>query len=851
MKETTQKQPKYTLRKKRTGGGAASVLVGTMILSGMVIAGKSEKVVHADTLEPTTNQENTGENLANVSEYTLRSTPTVTKKDELAETADQPASISEATTNVADAATSTSNSGSPETTTIDEATTSAPVPTTSTAPVVSRANAETPPVWAAEPQVTITNIHMNKDKVIESQGTDIQVTFDWEATGIYKGYKIETPLPEAFDSITKQVKYTFGTTEIPNMGTMTLDYDNHKLITEFTYDMNPLKIYRGKTTVGTFINRNYFTELDTKRNVYFQTADGKTVSIPLEVVYDEVQRYSTSGQDYNYNVVYVTATHQKLTEDGSQSNVTWHGIVNAGNIQMKDLALYASPQLINKVYRTTGTDPRNRVVIDFATAQSHTFTMLPDSFAIYEVEVYPSMGFDRNTMKKLVLGKDYEIIPGIPGDPNGFIFHMIGDYADTTKSLIMEGTAHYENLTPDEGEVSEGSTKTEVQGSAALSYLDPSNKVVPGDFSAVVTLMNSEMTSISSEEDTDAKGSVIVVHIAGDTGELLSAEEYVAHDVEVGTHYTTEAGNFTNIGYEFNRMGYLSAPATGSVQDGVLRVTYVYMPIAKTGSVDVKYVDTEGNILPGGEVQAVKTDVPAGTNYETDPKTFAGYEFVGMAETSAKADGTIIADQTLHVIYVYRKLAEPVVKKGSVDVKYIDRATGKEIPGGELAAVVTDAEAGTSYGTSKKDFDGYTFAGLDEKSAAASGKVEADTTLHVIYTYDKLPDPVVEKGSVDVIYVDEHGNVLPGGDLKVVKDNVPVGESYSTTQKDFAGYTFVRMGTGSADVSGKVTPGTQHVIYVYSKNVIPEIKKGSVDLTSNTLTGLLVRKFLVGNWQRW
>lgn len=251
------------------------------------------------------------------------------------------------------------------------------------------------------------------------------------------------------------------------------------------------------------------------------------------------------------------------------------------------------------------------------------------------------------------------------------------------------------------------------------------------------------MTSISSEEDTDAKGSVIVVHIAGDTGELLRAEEYVAHDVEVGTHYTTEVGDFTNIGYEFNRMGYLSAPATGSVQDGVLRVTYVYMSIAKTGSVDVKHVDTEENILPGGEIKAVKTDIPAGTNYETDPKTFAG---------------------------------------------------------------------------------------LDEKSAATSGKVEADATLHVIYTYDKLPDPVVEKDSVDVVYVDEHGNVLPGGDLKVVKDNVPVGESYSTTQKDFAGYTFIRMGTGSATVNGKVIPGTQHVIYVYSKNfeLVPEIKRETV-----------------------
>lgn len=37
-------------------------------------------------------------------------------------------------------------------------------------------------------------------------------------------------------------------------------------------------------------------------------------------------------------------------------------------------------------------------------------------------------------------------------------------------------------------------------------------------------------------------------------------------------------------------------------------------------------------------------------------------------------------------------------------------------------------------------------------------------TQHVIYVYSKNPDPEAPKvGSVDVKYVDEQGNPLPGG----------------------------------------------------------------------------------------
>ena len=52
----------------------------------------------------------------------------------------------------------------------------------------------------------------------------------------------------------------------------------------------------------------------------------------------------------------------------------------------------------------------------------------------------------------------------------------------------------------------------------------------------------------------------------------------------------------------------------------------------------------------------------------------------------------------------------------------------------------------------------------------------------------------------------------------VVKKDAPVGETYTTEQKTFEGYSFKEMKEGSAPATGKVTEGEQTVTYVYSKN---------------------------------
>ena len=318
------------------------------------------------------------------------------------------------------------------------------------------------------------------------------------------------------------------------------------------------------------------------------------------------------------------------------------------------------------------------------------------------------------------------------------------------------------------------------------------------------------------------KGNVDVTYVAED-GTVLEVTSDVVKNGEIGSNYETTQKSFD--GYHFVRMGEFSTDASGQVEEGTKHVVYVYAkdPEEKKGSVDVKYITTDGKVLE--DVASVKDNAPVGEDYKTEEKSFDGYHFVGMDKTSDPATG-VVAEGTKHVIYVYEKDVTPEVKKGNVDVTYLSE------DGTVLEAtsdVVKDGELGSSYETSKKAFDGYHFVRMGEFSADATGQVE-EGTKHVVYVYAKNPaTPEVEKGSVDVVYVDEQGNVLPGGELASIKKDAPVGESYTTDQKAFEGYTFNRMGTGSADAHGKVTEGVQHVVYVYTKNL--EVTRGTVTVT--------------------
>ncbi|WP_034998296.1 MucBP domain-containing protein, partial [Ligilactobacillus salivarius] len=211
--------------------------------------------------------------------------------------------------------------------------------------------------------------------------------------------------------------------------------------------------------------------------------------------------------------------------------------------------------------------------------------------------------------------------------------------------------------------------------------------------------------------------------------------------------YTTKEKPFD--GYHFVGMDKTSDPANGKVTEGDKHIVYVYekdpevptTPVEKKGSVYVKYVDENGNELPGGEKTTVVKDGKVGSYYFTTEKDFDGYTFSHMAEGSSDPTGKVVeGDQ--HVVYVYEKDETPEVKKGSVDVKYVT-TDGKVLE--DVTKVKDNAPVGEAYTTEEKSFDGYHFVGMDKTSDSANGKV-TEGDKHVVYVYEKDETPEVKKG---------------------------------------------------------------------------------------------------------
>ena len=237
---------------------------------------------------------------------------------------------------------------------------------------------------------------------------------------------------------------------------------------------------------------------------------------------------------------------------------------------------------------------------------------------------------------------------------------------------------------------------------------------------------------------------------------------------------------------------------------GTWEFTPAPQPQPKTGNVDVKYVDEDGNEVAPSE--QVKTNAPVGEDYTTSPKNVDGYEFVKLSPNSASANGKVTEGDS-HVVYVYKKKTpapQPQPKTGNVDVKYVDE-DGNEVAPSEQ--VKTNAPVGEDYTTSQKTFDGYEFKALSSDSAPANGKVtEGDS--HVVYVYKKkTPAPTVHPITS---FVDTKGNTLiPSEDGEQPKKDIP-GYRFVETKKLPNGDTehvYEKVKTSHKDKEGNDIPG--------------------------------------------
>ncbi|HFU4201733.1 TPA: MucBP domain-containing protein, partial [Streptococcus suis] len=365
-----------------------------------------------------------------------------------------------------------------------------------------------------------------------------------------------------------------------------------------------------------------------------------------------------------------------------------------------------------------------------------------------------------------------------------------------------------------------------------------------------------EVTYVYQEVKSD-----VVVEYYNTDGEVIAATVVDEEDKSVGTVYNTDEDNkpetiTTEDGtvYYYKEVKDTSAPTTGKVAETTTTVQYVY---EKAGSVNVNYVDTEGN--PIQAPVADETNEKAGTEYATadnkpttitteDGKTYrlveAGTYNVGTVSDdnnltsvgNGKATGidattgTVEAGTTKEITYVYEEV------KGNVVVNYITT------DGTVIKQPVEDTPStstGTPYDTTDNKpttittEDGKTYRIVPVLTKGSeTGKVVEGTTS-ITYVYEEV------KGDVVVEYYDTEGNLISGlsdsGEAVDTKEvdtpSTSTGTAYNTdedhkpntiTTADGTVYYYKEVKDTSASTTGKVVEGTTTVQYVYEKagNVI-------------------------------
>ncbi|WP_238595181.1 MucBP domain-containing protein [Streptococcus suis] len=364
----------------------------------------------------------------------------------------------------------------------------------------------------------------------------------------------------------------------------------------------------------------------------------------------------------------------------------------------------------------------------------------------------------------------------------------------------------------EDGEVVEGTTEVTyvyelLQGDVIVHYVDTEGNTIADDVTDQV------ITDTGTDYDTkDNKPEKIVNDETGDVYYILPKDEVKAGDKE-----------------------------TGKVVEGTTEVTYIYQ---KAGSVNVNYVDTEGNVLK--DPVADVTDGKPGSDYNTaegtekpttittaDGKVYAlvpagDYPVGTVAADSnlasgATPTGTVEAGVTKEVTYVYQEVKSDVV------VEYYN--TDGEV----IAATVVDEDdksVGTVYNTDEDNrpetitaADGtvYYYKEVKDTSAPTTGKV-AETTTTVQYVYEKA-------GSVNVNYVDTEGTPIqaPVAD----ETNEKAGTEYATADNKPTTIT-----TADGKTYRLVEAGTYNVGTVSDDNNLTAVGNGKatgIDATTGTV----------------
>lgn len=281
-------------------------------------------------------------------------------------------------------------------------------------------------------------------------------------------------------------------------------------------------------------------------------------------------------------------------------------------------------------------------------------------------------------------------------------------------------------------------------------------------------------------------------------------------------------------------------------------VRHIYAEVKK-GSVVATYSDEDGNKLV--DDVNVKTDEYAGEDYTTGAKTIRpiyNYETVNgltkttitryeLIKTPDNATGKVVAETTILVPYVYRKVV-------TVDIKGSVIATYKDEEGNILASeekVITNQNAGTYYAAAAKDIQ-----------ASATSKITENGREVTLITYELIKTPDNETGEVVggetlvVPYVYRKvvtNKLVPNNPPVVEEETLKVTRFHSDTgeelQSDVAGFEDAPLVIGNYQFTGttELNEAGDVQTHIYTKivteipNEVPSVEIPELKVTRYTL----------------
>lgn len=200
-------------------------------------------------------------------------------------------------------------------------------------------------------------------------------------------------------------------------------------------------------------------------------------------------------------------------------------------------------------------------------------------------------------------------------------------------------TDYYGNAVPFSDITVDGSVDTSKVGTYKVTY----SRILPAFFSAENQGEYSAVATITVKDAQAVKGGDVTAKYLDTNGNMISDDAVKTGNV--GETYTTEQKSIE--GYIFKEV---QGNTTGQFTDQAQTVTYVYTKNEihnVTGTVLVKYVDTDGNKISEDIVKSGTV----GEGYSTEKKDINGYTF---KEIQGNVSGQF-TDQPQTVTYVYTK----------------------------------------------------------------------------------------------------------------------------------------------------------------------------------------------------